>query len=100
VTHEAELDERAKKEQKARQDSHAAGRAELDKILADHRAKVAKTKATNRQHQAQHDEGEEAPAKGPASWDRVASFMGSKVEREGARDTSRYREIVLKMKRA
>ena len=100
-THEAELDDRSKAEQKARQEARAAGRAELDKILAEHRVKVEKTKASNRQHQAEHGAHDEAPAsKGVASWDRVASYMGAKVDREGARDTTRYREIVLKMKHA
>lgn len=94
------MDDRSKAEQKARQEVRAAGKAELDKILAEHRAKVEKTKATNRQHQAEHGDGEEASVKGGASWDRVASYMGAKVERDGARDTSRYREVVLKMKHA
>jgi hypothetical protein len=28
----------------------------------------------------------------------VAAYMGSKIEREGARDTTRFREIVLNQK--
>lgn len=93
--HDVELEERAAKEQKARADSRAQGRAELDKLLADHSAKVQKTKALNRENEAS---APNAQSKEGDEWEQVASYMGSKIEREGARDTSRFREIVFKQK--
>ena len=93
--HDVELEERAAKEQKTRADSRAQGRAELDKLLADHSAKVQKTKKANRENEAS---APNTQAKEGDEWEQVASYMGSKIEREGARDTSRFREIVFKQK--
>lgn len=98
--HDAELDERHGKEQKLRQDACAAGKAELDRLLAEHKAKVDKNKATNRQHEATTVKDRDAALQKGDEWERVSGFMGAKIEREGLRDTSRYREIVLKMKHA
>jgi hypothetical protein len=98
--HDAELDERHSKEQSARQASRTAGRGELDRLLAEHKAKVEKTKATNRQQEQATIQERDAQLKKGEEWERVASYMGAKVEREGLRDTSRYRDIVFKMKHA
>lgn len=97
-THDAELEEKAAKEQKAKEAARAAGRKELDQLLADHAAKVEKNKKANLAAEKEHVAAQEGQQKSGESWDKVSAYMTSKVEREGARDTSRFRDIVLKSK--
>lgn len=96
--HEAELEEKSAKEQKAREASRTAGRKELERLLAEHNAKVEKNKAANLEAEKADKAAKASTSTSGDSWEKVSSYMSAKVEREGARDTSRYRDIVTKSK--
>lgn len=98
--HDAELEEKSAKEQKAKEAARAAGRKELDQLLAEHAAKVEKNKKANASAEKELKAAQEGTEKSGESWEKVSAYMTAKVEREGQRDTTRYRDIVLKAKHA
>lgn len=99
MEHNEELDRRQEEEKKARAAVRQNGLAEFERLQEEHRAKIQKNKALNREHESSFIQNRDASFQKESEWERVNAFITTtkKDDHHGA-DTSRMREVLISMK--
>lgn len=89
---------KAEKERKDREKSQTEGKAELARLLEEHKSKVEKAKKENRSSEADYIKTRDEQLSKGKDWERVNYFVSSGADSHSSRDTTRMLEVITSMK--